>query len=190
MALATYAAVNLFWLWGLSLAAVVPSRGEVRSPDPTIQRLVAETRLRSATFAELVGCVESAGVIVYVVPAASLRRGLSAALQLSAAGAGGFRYLKIVVRPGARANRRVADLAHELGHICEAARAGALVSDAALAAYFRNHAVQEDGAARAVYETAAGGRAAAAVLRELREGVGLLAETSDPRGPRVHRPQP
>lgn len=195
MPFATYAMVSLSWLLAFSPAlpatkipgdSTAPrTRGQVRSPDPEIRQTLLLTTLRSPTFAELVSCVQDAQVFVYVVPAAHLRRGLSAALQLATTGTGGVRYLRIFVRPGARSTQRVANLAHELAHVCEAARAGALVSNAALADYFRHHAVQGDGAARLVYETVTGHRAATAVLRELEENALLAARTRDLSGRRT-----
>jgi hypothetical protein len=192
MPFATHTLVSLSWLLAFSPALSVTetpgdatasrARGQVRSPDPEIRQLVSLTTLHSATFAGLVSCVQDAQVFVYIVPAAHLRRGLSAALQLATAAAGSVRYLRIFVRPGADPAQRVASLAHELAHVCEAARAGALVSNAALADYFRSHTVQGEGASRVVYETVAGHRAATAVLRELEENRLLAARTVDRSG--------
>jgi hypothetical protein len=182
-------------LVGRSNSTLAPraAHGSVRSTNADIRRLVVETRERSATFNRLVGCIEESHVVAYLVPALHLREGLNAGLQLAVAGADPIRYLKIHVRPGLPADRLVVVLAHELAHICEAARAGALTSTAALAGYFRVHAVRVTGPTPLVYETAAGDEAASSVLRELREPRTLLVRRgpASPAGvPMARVPQP
>ena len=100
----------------------------VRSAQADVRALLTAGYQRSLTFKALVDEIESLDGIVYIEKTIALSRDLDGALLLSVAGSRALPILRVLIRATLTGDYRIANLAHELEHVAEALRAGAITS--------------------------------------------------------------
>lgn len=158
------------------------SRMPVRSEDPTIAALLADTIRQSPTVARLVHDIGLTDGIVYIQPRRCPVPGLRGCLLHLMGHAYNARYLWIRVQPGGDLLGLASTIAHELQHALEVLQVPSIRSTWAMVQFYRSpetraFAAGTQGAFQS-YETAAAIAVAATVRIELTAFIAAAADTA------------
>jgi hypothetical protein len=135
----------------------------IRSSDPQIRSLVAESLERSRTFRALVRTIESGDGIVYIERGVC-GGGVQACLLHSVVEADEYRILRILVNPRRTGLDLICSLGHELQHAVEVLSNRSIRSSMAVYQFYAREGMK----AGATFETDAAIDAGYAVLREVK----------------------
>lgn len=140
---------------------------QVRALDARAGEALARGLERSAVFRQLAHELERSDLIVHIVAAVGLPRGIGGMTRI-ASGSGGYRYVRITLESSLAPDLRAAVLGHELQHACEIARSPA-ETVAGLRRLYQQIGRPVPGAGEA-FDTPAADAAGRRVWRELAEG--------------------
>ena len=139
--------------------AVAQGRLTPRPLDPVAAETLARATAGSAIVRALVERLESSNVIVHIETATQMPAGIGGMTRFVTS-RGGFRYLRITLRPEMTPRLRSAILAHELKHACEVADSSAADTDSLRELFDRTghrdgHSFETDAAIRVEHDVRA-----------------------------------
>ena len=108
----------------LSSHAIAGTSLTPRPLDPVAVEIFQRAMERSALVRSLVATLESSNVIVHIVSTRPLPAGVGGTMTYVTS-SGGYRYVRIAIRPEMSWSMRTAIMAHELRHACELAESSA-----------------------------------------------------------------
>jgi hypothetical protein len=146
----------------------------VRPLDPIAEWLVQAGTAYSPTFRRMLDGVEQSDVVAYVMVDSTLPQWLGGTISFVGTTAG-VRYVRIAVRPGDDASRRIVMLGHELTHAIEIASTPSIQDSDSMADAYRSRGAVGVRHGKAVVDTWAAGAMATEIDRDLQSRRSLLA---------------
>ena len=148
------------------------SPSNIRCESDSLREALRRGLTESPTFCAIAEELARSNLIIYLESDTILPHGLDGMLRFVTT-AGGFRYVRVSIRPRLASNVLVSMIAHELRHAVEIARAPEVVDEAGMARLYRRIGFSCEKPVR--FDTLAAIRVGTQVLRELRRSSLLIS---------------
>jgi hypothetical protein len=146
-------------------AAPQESPQRLRITDARTAHFLEVGARRSPLLRELLDQIEAGDVVVYMGPAREIPARFAGRMKWIGAG-GGYRYVRVSIRPDLAAHEYIATIAHELQHVIEVIDHPEVEDTASLLALYKRIGEQRRADGRVVWDTAAARAVGYAVKQE------------------------